>query len=91
MEGRPPLPTNTSYNRAQGYGDPFADRPRQTHFQEPQRPHRSPSLSPAPTPQPFDSTTTLAQGGEYDDDEFVEKLPLTSGQNFQSGGFYPPA
>jgi chitin synthase len=86
MAGRPPPPTdNSSYSRAEGYGDPFADRPRQTHFQEPQRPYGSPAPS---IPRPYESTASLAHPGDYDDD-YVEKVPLTSGENFQ-GGFYPP-
>ncbi|KII94830.1 glycosyltransferase family 2 protein [Plicaturopsis crispa FD-325 SS-3] len=73
------------------YGDPFADRPRQTTFAEPQpRPYDSTtSLA-----RPFESTTSLpgefgGQGGNYSDDEYAEKLPLTGENNFQ-GGFYPP-
>ncbi|KAJ6614281.1 glycosyltransferase family 2 protein [Mycena sp. CBHHK59/15] len=60
---RPPLPSANS-----SYGDPFADRPRQTH------------------------TTSLhhdVHQDQYEDDEFVEKQPLTTGETF-SGGFYPP-
>jgi chitin synthase len=65
------------------YGDPFADRPRQTHFNEPPR-----------MPRPYESTASLSTtefGGQehYSDDEYVEKQPLTQGQNF-AGGFYPP-
>jgi chitin synthase len=76
-------------SRGEGYGDPFADRPRQTQFSEPEgRFNSTTSL-----PRPFESTTTLQQDfgshNNYDDDEYVEKQPLTSGQNF-SGGFYPP-
>lgn len=81
MAGRPPLSSNNSANsHNEPYGDPFADRPRALQFSEPQ-------------PQPYDSTVSLQQeqdrSGNYSDDEFAEKLPLTSGQNF-SGGFYPP-
>lgn len=76
MDNRPPLSSQNSHNEP--YGDPFADRPRQLQFNEPQ-------------PQPYDSTVSLQQdrSGNYSDEEFTEKLPLTSGQNF-SGGFYPP-
>ncbi|KAF8897499.1 putativechitin synthase [Infundibulicybe gibba] len=88
-DNRPPLPSVSSQNRTQQYGDPFADRPRQTQFDEPERPYHST----ASLPQAYDSTTTLPQfGGDehYDDDDYIEKQPLTSGQNF-TGGFYPPA
>jgi chitin synthase len=59
--------------------DPFADRPRALHFQEPQV-------------APFDSTVSLphdfgAQNRPYEDEE-VEKQPLTGGN--VPGGFYPP-
>ncbi|KAF8076343.1 glycosyltransferase family 2 protein [Lyophyllum atratum] len=79
---RPQLPSaNNSYRS--DYGDPFADRPRQTQFQEPEAPYHQPS--------PYSSTTNLSAGREtYDDDEYIEKQPLTTGQNF-TGGFYPPA
>ncbi|GLB33766.1 putative chitin synthase [Lyophyllum shimeji] len=78
---RPTLPSSNNSYRAD-YGDPFADRPRQTSFQEPEPPYHQPS--------PYSSTANLNAGQEgYDDDEYVEKLPLTSGQNF-AGGFYPP-
>ncbi|KAI5834540.1 glycosyltransferase family 2 protein [Schizophyllum commune Tattone D] len=70
------------------YGDPFADRPRQTHFAEPAPTYPSESTS---TLHPYESTPSLATNdfGQHDDD-YVEKQPLTSGQEF-AGGFYPPA
>lgn len=72
------------------YGDPFADRPRQTHFNEPPRPSHGPYESSASLPR-FESTTTLphSTGAYDDDDEYIEKQPLTRGENF-AGGFYPP-
>lgn len=59
--------------------DPFADG-HHLRFQEPQ-------------PRPFESTTSLPQdfggrGGQYDEDEELEKQPLTGGN--VAGGFYPP-
>ncbi|KAI0068690.1 chitin synthase [Artomyces pyxidatus] len=60
------------------HDDPFADRPRHLQFQEPQ-------------PQPYESAVSLPQefGGQTaqyeEEDDIVEKLPLTG-----SGGFYPP-
>ncbi|TFK43571.1 glycosyltransferase family 2 protein [Crucibulum laeve] len=83
---RPPLPSTASYEEP--YGDPFADRPRQTQFNEPQR-----SYNNSPMPRPYESSASLPQSfgpqEHYDDDEYIEKQPLTSGQPF-SGGFYPP-
>ncbi|EIN10925.1 glycosyltransferase family 2 protein [Punctularia strigosozonata HHB-11173 SS5] len=72
--------------------DPFADKPvrghGQLHFEEPVR-----SAGPSRDPSPYQSTVSLPQVGfnqqDYNDDEYVEKLPLTAGENF-SGGFYPP-
>jgi hypothetical protein len=71
--------------------DPFADRPRQTHFVEPQRSLRS-QESLSTLARPYDSTSNLgefggSQGGQYDDEE--ERQPLNIGQDF-TGGFYPP-
>jgi chitin synthase len=68
-------------------GDPFADRPRQTHFQDP-APHAYDSASGSP----FESTTTLPRefGANYVDEDYAEKLPLTGGDNYNPGGFYPP-
>lgn len=69
------------------FSDPFADRPRQTHFQEPPtRTYDNPHGS------PFESTATLPHefGASYGDDDFSEKLPLTSGETYNVGGFYPP-
>lgn len=90
---RPTLPSYNSRGEQQQppYGDPFADRPRQTHFDEPEQPPYQSSTS---LPRPFESTSTLPQEfgsrNQYDeDDEFMEKQPLTSGEDFR-GGFYPP-
>ena len=73
----PPLPASSNL------GDPFADRARQTHFNEPERPYHGP-------PSNYASSTTLAHEfdpqNEYQNDDYVEKVPLTSGQ----AGFYPP-
>ena len=73
------------------YGDPFADSAhssRQTRFTLQDNSFQARNL-----PSPYDSTSTLPlnpSANEYDDDEYVEKQPLTDGQNF-TGGFYPPA
>jgi hypothetical protein len=77
---------NSSQTRIDNYGDPFADRPRQTHFTEPERPYGSSSSTRA-----FESTASLPQdlNGGFDDEDEVEKLPLNTGGNF-TGGFYPP-
>ncbi|KAJ7937082.1 glycosyltransferase family 2 protein [Mycena leptocephala] len=75
---RPPLPSSNP-----SYGDPFADRPRQTQFADQPAPYH--------TPRPYESTASLPQEfhqDQYEDDEFVEKQPLAAGQF--SGGFYPP-
>ncbi|KAF8974317.1 glycosyltransferase family 2 protein [Flammula alnicola] len=71
------------------FDDPFSDRPRQTHFNEPD----PLSLGAPSMPRPYDDNANLHHDPAYDvhaDDEYVEKLPLNVGQNF-SGGFYPPA
>jgi hypothetical protein len=86
-DNRPPYPPAAP--KGEGYGDPFRDRPRQTQFSEPEgRFNSTTSLA-----RPYESTATLHQDfgthSNYEDDEYVEKQPLTSGQNF-SGGFYPP-
>ncbi|TFK75950.1 glycosyltransferase family 2 protein [Pluteus cervinus] len=74
-DNRPPLPST--------HTDPFADRPRQTQFSEPERPYRG--------PRPYESTASLPQDyNNYEDDEYIEKQPLTSGQAGFTGGFYPP-
>jgi chitin synthase len=71
-----PPPTN--------YGDPFADRPPQLHFEEPLlRPFHS-----TDTLRPIPSSTSLSLDN-YEDDEYVEKQPLNAGESF-AGGFYPP-
>ncbi|KAF9055112.1 putative chitin synthase [Hymenopellis radicata] len=78
------------YEPGKNYGDPFADRPRQTQFVEQERPfHGSPNLM----PRPFESTSSLPSQefggpGNYDDDE-IEKQPLNAGAF--AGGFYPPS
>ncbi|THH15206.1 hypothetical protein EW146_g5227 [Bondarzewia mesenterica] len=81
MANRPPL-SSVSSHESEHYGDPFADRPRQLHFQEPE-------------PQPYESTVSLARdfGGRdanYSDEDIIEKQPLTSGETGFAGGFYPP-
>lgn len=90
---RPPLPSVSSHdsNTNAPYGDPFADRPRQTKFQEPVRPYDSTTS----LQRPFESTASLPSEfggqGNYSDDDYVEKLPLTGGQTIgHPGGFYPP-
>jgi chitin synthase len=81
MTDKPLIPSSS--------GNPFADRPRQTQFVEPERPYRS------PPPGSLASTTTLQHDpttahGDYNDDD-IEKVPLTSGQDFSgTAGFYPP-
>lgn len=89
MAGRPPMSSEPSNDDLYG-GDPFANRPRQTQFQEPTYPSRGQGQ-----PRPYESNASLPQEfgqqpSEYHaDDDYVEKLPLTAGQDF-SGGFYPP-
>ncbi|KAF8915913.1 putative chitin synthase [Mucidula mucida] len=79
------------YEQGNNYGDPFADRPRQTQFVEQERPyHGSPNLM----PRPFESSASLPSQefggpGNYDDEE-IEKQPLNAGGSF-TGGFYPPS
>ncbi|KAJ3841463.1 class III chitin synthase [Lentinula raphanica] len=72
---------------ANPYGDPFADRPRQAQFVEPERPYRNNDA------QAFESTTSIPQefgGRDYNEEEdYMEKQPLTAGQPYP-GGFYPP-
>lgn len=77
-ESRTPPPTN--------YGDPFADDPQHLHSEEPPRPFRG-----AGTLRPYPSSTSLSltETDTFDDDEYVEKQPLNTNQNF-TGGFYPP-
>jgi len=87
---RPQLPSAGSSPRPDIYGDPFADRPRQTTFTEPERPFHG---SASPQPRPFESTSTLPQGlggqDNYDDDDYIERQPLNAGGS-STGGFYPP-
>ena len=79
MADRPPFRSVSSHD-SEPYSDPFIDRPRQLQLQE-------------SDPQIYDSTTSISRdfspGGNYSDDDVVEKLPLTSGN--LAGGFYPPA
>ena len=70
--------------------NPFADRPRMTHFVEPERPVHSSAY-----PSVNESTSTLPHdfGGQdvYANDDYIEKVPLTQGQGFSGPtGFYPP-
>jgi len=83
---RPRLPSAGSSPSPDVHSDPFADRPRQTTFAEPERPFHGP---PSPQPRPFESTSTLPQELGYDDDDYIEKQPLNAGGSF-TGGFYPP-
>jgi chitin synthase len=87
MTDRPTLPSVSSHS---SHDDPFAGRPRQTHFNEPERPYHPPSLANA-----YESTTTLRHDfdgqGDYQNDDYIEKVPLTSGQGLSgTAGFYPP-
>ncbi|KAF9263445.1 class III chitin synthase [Marasmius fiardii PR-910] len=94
MANRPPASVSShtgSSNTLTGgepYGDPFADRPRQTQFSEPAHPYPSQ----ASLPRAYESTASLPREfgarEQYDDEEYVEKQPLTGG-GF-AGGFYPP-
>jgi hypothetical protein len=75
----PPPPSGPNYGGLGAGGqpltDPFAGRPRRTHFQEPLQPYASTAS--------LGSTTTLPRyDGQYDDDE---KIPLRADQ-----GSYPP-
>jgi len=77
-DNRPPLPSQSS-NSSIPYGDPFADRPRQA--------------GQGIMPSPYASQAHIGHpdgAHDYEDDEFLEKQPLTTGGNF-AGGFYPPA
>ncbi len=74
----PRPPHSVASHESDGYNDPFADRPGRTRFVEPEIP-RSPSL------RAYDSVTNLQSEGQYEDDEYIEKQPLT-----QPHGFYPP-
>jgi chitin synthase len=73
------------------YGDPFSDPAhpsRQTRFALQDNSFQAGNML-----RQYDSTTTLplnSSAHEYDDEEYVEKQPLTDDQNF-AGGFYPPA
>ncbi|KAH9483069.1 Chitin synthase, class 1 [Psilocybe cubensis] len=89
MDNNPSLSSRNTRNEP--YDDPFSDHSRL------QAPYRGPDpLSQADgrslTSRPYGSSTSLAQDPQnemYDDDEYVEKLPLNVGQGF-AGGFYPP-
>lgn len=94
MANRPPLPSVSSHDSHYNE-DPFADRPRQTTFQEPARP--GPYDSTTSLARPFESTSSLphefgGRGGHgYGEEEYVEKQPLTGGEAVSHpGGFYPP-
>jgi len=82
MAGRPPVLSSAS-----SYSDPFLDGPRQTNFVEP----RGRYDSVASLPRAYESTTSFSEDidshqSRYEDgdDEYAEKIPLTS------GGLYPP-
>lgn len=78
----------SSPSQGESYGDPFADRPRQTHFQEP-----PPRTYDSATNSPLESTTNLPRefgAASYGDEDYAEKLPLTGGESYNAGGFYPP-
>jgi hypothetical protein len=82
----PRPPPSVASHDADSYPDPFADRPLRPRFVEPEI-HSAPS----PSLRGYDSVASLsqefvAQGAYDDDDEYVEKQPLT-----HVGGFYPPA
>ena len=81
MASRPPILSSAS-----SYSDPFLNGPRQTNFVEP--PGRYDSV--ASLPRAYD-TTSLSEDidsrqSRYEDgdDQYAEKIPLTS------GGLYPP-
>lgn len=77
---------------AQPHDDPFGDRAALRpgiHFEEPSR-----SAGSSRDVSPYQSTVSLprpdfGRNQSYQDEEYVEKVPLTSGENF-TGGFYPP-
>ena len=74
--------------RGEPLDDPFSDHPGQAHLNDAD----SFSLGAPSLPHPYESATSL-QNPAYDaheDDEYIEKQPLTVGQTFY-GGFYPPA
>ena len=78
----------SSPSRGEPYGDPFADRPRQTHFQEPPAGTYDSAVN-----SPFESTTNLPRefgGAGYGDEDYAEKLPLTGGESYGASGYYPP-
>lgn len=76
---RPPLPSQNSGS--------FTDGRPQVHFGASASPFHAAEES---MPSPFDSQTHLATESAQDyDDDYIEKLPLNDGQNFD-GGFYPP-
>ena len=84
MTDRPP-----KNSRGPGpYNDPFSDDPSPGYADS--------NLSLAsrpPMPQPYDpgaSAQNLGSRDPYDEDEFAEKQPLTGGDTYNAGGFYPP-
>jgi hypothetical protein len=63
---------------------PLTDQARHIQFTEPERPVVTPALSTG-----YESTITLPLDSEdYDNDDYIEKVPLTSDQG--TAGFYPP-
>jgi len=77
------------YQRTQApYADPFADRPQQP----PQAGVPGAQMLPPGAGQhPYDSQSHLSGRDAYDDDEeYIEKQPLTTGQSFTSTYNYGP-
>ena len=81
---RPPLPSFASQTSVSDtlHSDPFGDRPHGYSLTD-------------PAPSAYSSTVSLPQEfgtgqGNYEDDDEVEKVPLTSSQGM-SGSLYPPA
>ncbi|KAJ3559212.1 hypothetical protein NM688_g478 [Phlebia brevispora] len=81
-EKRPPLPSFASQSSlSDTLNDPFSDRPQHVNFQE-------------GIPSAYNSTVSLTdnfsgRNSGYEDDDEVEKVPLTSSQGM-SGSLYPP-
>ena len=93
MDRRSPLPgvnqSTTSLPPSQ-YGDPFADSAQPISQYTDNQAAGRPGAMPQPSyGAPHARPNFLARDPYDDDDETVEKQPLTAGQNF-SGGFYPP-
>ncbi|KAK1224389.1 hypothetical protein PQX77_012685 [Marasmius sp. AFHP31] len=90
MANRPPMPPSVnSHNSNEPFGDPFADRQAAPQYTEPNHPYPSSST----LVRGYESTASLPREfgarEQYDDEDYVEKQPLTGTQGF-SGGFYPP-